>query len=222
MPLYPVNISIEGRLCLVVGGGKVAVRKVESLLPCGARVQLISPEVESRIAELAGKGLLQWIKRKYKPGDLQGAMLVFAATDNEQVQEAVFTEANTLEIPVNVISHPEECTFQIPASMRQGDLLLTVATGGASPALAARIRQKLEGQFGVEYGQLVALMAAVRKAILASGGTQKEHKLIFERILDSDIVDYLKTGQWLETEKLLKSILPPFCDVAVLLDGIRN
>ncbi len=222
MALYPVNLSIQGRLCLVVGGGKVAVRKIEALLPCGADVRVISPEVEERIAELAEQSLLQWERREYKTGDLQDAMLVFAATDSEPVQAAVICEANELQIPVNVVTRPESCTFHVPASMQRGDLLITVATGGASPALAARIRRELEENYGTEYEYLLILMAAVRKAVLEQGGTQKEHKSIFERILDSGIKDQIREKRWDDVEDLLRTILPPSCDIPVLLASIEH
>ncbi len=222
MALYPVNLSIQGRHCLIVGGGKVAVRKIETLLPCGADVRVISPKGEERIADLAGQGVLQWERRKYKNGDLQGAMLVFAATDNEAVQEAVISEANELQIPVNVASQPDACTFHVPASMQRGDLLITVATGGASPALAARIRRELEETYGTEYGYLLILMSAVRKAVLERGGTQKEHKSIFERILESGIKDQIREKRWDEVEDLLRTVLPPSCDIPMLLAAIEH
>lgn len=222
MPLYPINISIEGKLCLVIGGGKVATRKVESLLPCGAVVTIISPEAEKRIADLAKEGLLTWEKRVFKRGDLQGAMLVFAATDNDLIQNTILAEANELEIPVNVVTIPDACTFQVPASIRRGDLLITVATGGGSPALASRIRKELEEKYSPEYGQLVTLMAAVRKAILASGGTQEEHKQIFERILGSNIIECLKDEKLAEIEMRLQHILPPSCDISSILASIQN
>ena len=222
MALYPVNLSIQGRLCLVVGGGKVAVRKIEALLPCGADVRVISPDVEKRIADYFENGLLRLEKRQYKTGDLQGAMLVFAATDNEAVQAAVIAEADKLQIPVNVVTRPESCTFHVPASMQRGDLLITAATGGASPALAARIRRELEEKYGAEYEYLLILMAAVREVVLKQGGTQKEHKVIFERILDSGITDQIREKRWDEVGDLLRTILPPSCDIPVLLASIEH
>ena len=222
MALYPVNLSIQGRLCLVVGGGKVAVRKIEALLPCGADVRVISPAAEKRIVDYSARGLLRWEKRSYKTGDLQGAMLVFAATDNEAVQAAVIAEANELQIPVNVVTRPEACTFHVPASMQRGDLLITAATGGASPALAARIRCELEEKYGVEYEYLLILMAAVRRAVLEQGGTQKEHKALFERILDSGIKAQIREKRWGDVEDLLRTILPPSCDIPALLASIEH
>lgn len=130
MPLYPVNLAISDQLCLVIGGGSVATRKVESLLPCGAIIRVISPQAGNRIGELAEAGLLQWEQRPYSHGDLEGAKLVFAATDSHEVQERIIAEATDSGILVNVVTRPEACTFQVPASLRRGELLLTVATGG--------------------------------------------------------------------------------------------
>jgi precorrin-2 dehydrogenase/sirohydrochlorin ferrochelatase len=205
-----------------VGGGKVAVRKIEALLPCGADVLVISPAAEKRIVDFSKRDLLRWEKRPYRNGDLQGAMLVFAATDNGPVQAAVIAEANDLKIPVNVVTRPESCTFHVPASMQRGDLLITAATGGASPALAARIRRELEEKYGTEYEYLLILMAAVRKAVLEQGGTQKEHKVIFERILDSGIKDQIREKRWDDIEDVLRTILPPSCDLPVLLASIEH
>ena len=127
MSLYPVNLDIHGVLCVIIGGGSVASRKVDSLLPCGAEIRVISPEVCTRLAGLADAGLLEWQQREYNKGDLDGAKLVFAATDNPEIQEQIVIEAGAAGVLVNVIDMPEACTFQVPASFRQGELLLTVS-----------------------------------------------------------------------------------------------
>ncbi len=222
MALYPVNLDIRKQLCLVIGGGRVASRKVASLLPCGAVVRVISPVAEKTIIELARTGLLEWQQREYLSGDLQGAKLVFAATDNREVQEQVVAEANDAGILVNVITSPDACTFQIPASLRRGDLLITVATGGGSPALAARIRRDLEVIYGPEYGLLVGLMADVREEIVAASDAQDEHKRIFEKLLESDILECIRVQQWRKLASRLQHILPSAVDVAALVQGIEN
>ncbi len=218
MSLYPVHLAIEGQLCMVIGGGSVATRKVESLLPCGAVIRVISPVAGDRIVELAEAGLLEWQQRNYHQGDLQGAKLVFAATDSQDVQDRIVREANGSGILVNVVTRPEACTFQVPASLRHGDLLITVATGGGSPALAARIRQELEQIYGPEYGQLVALMAQLRKDVVPSGGAQAEHKRIFEKVLDGDILGYIRKRDWQGLEALLRTILPSTINVPGLVE----
>lgn len=222
MSLYPVNLDIRDQLCLVIGGGNVASRKVETLLSCGAVVHLISPEADKRLESLAGAGLLQWHRRRYTPGDLRGAKLVFAATDNREIQEQIVAEANDGGIPVNVATIPDACTFQVPASFRRGDLLITVATGGKSPALAARIRKELETVYGHEYAVLAGLLGDVRREILRSGAGQDEHKRIFENMLDDGILDCIKERNWNDLQNLLRDILPSDVDVPSLVEGARS
>ncbi|MEN8198726.1 MAG: bifunctional precorrin-2 dehydrogenase/sirohydrochlorin ferrochelatase [Thermodesulfobacteriota bacterium] len=222
MSLYPVYLDIRDQLCLVIGGGKVARRKVESLIPCGALVRLVSPEVDEALADLAASGRVDWQQRNYAPGDLQGAKLVFAATDNDEIQEQVVREANELAIPVNVITNPDACTFQVPASFNRGDLLISVATGGKSPALAARIRKELEKIYGAEYAVLTELLGDVRGKVLALSDRQEEHKGIFERMLDDDILWCVKGRKWDDLQDLLQDILPAAIDVPALVKGARD
>ncbi|MCF8056293.1 MAG: bifunctional precorrin-2 dehydrogenase/sirohydrochlorin ferrochelatase [Desulfocapsa sp.] len=222
MSLYPVNLDIRNQLCLVIGGGDVASRKVESLLSCGAVIRVVSPEAGERIVELAHAGLLEWQQRTYVVGDLQGAKLVFAATDSREVQRQIVAEANDAGILVNVITSPDACTFQVPASFRRGDFLITVATGGGSPALAARIRKDLEAIYGPEYGLFVGLMADVRKKIVDSSDAQKEHKRIFEKLLDGDILECIRRQEWSKLTSLLENILPSTIDVSSLVKGMQN
>jgi len=220
--LYPVNLNICGKLCLVIGGGSVASRKLDSLLPCGATLRVISPVVCDHIAALAGDGLVEWRERGYRRGDLQGAALVFAATDSPRIQKEIVAEAGEADILVNVIDMPEACSFQVPASFRRGELLLTVATGGGSPALAARIRRDLERFYGAEYGQLVAMMADIRKEIVSSSDNPAEHKKVFEKILDGDVLDCIKEQRWEKLEGLLRNILPAGMDLSGLLERMQN
>jgi len=213
---------IDDCLCLVIGGGSVATRKVESLLPCGAVIRLISPIVSERLVELAESGLLEWQKRDYRHGDLQGAKLVFAATSNKKVQKQIISEANDLAISVNAADMPEACTFQVPASFRQGDLLLTVATSGGSPALAARIRKELEISYGPEYGLLVSFMAGLRREVLKETSSPVAHKQLFGEVLDSDILACIRNKKWKDLETLLQNILPPTIDISNLMKGMQD
>ena len=222
MSLYPLNLDIRNQLCVVVGGGTVASRKIESLLPCGAQIRVISPDVVENIAERAEAGLLDWQQREYRQGDLLGAKLVFAATDNQIIQKQIVADADVAGILVNVIDMPDACGFQVPASFRRGGLLLTVATGGGSPALAAHIRKDLEASYGPEYEILVALMAALRPEIVALGDNPSDHKQIFEKILDSDILGCIRQQRWDELSTLLQNILPAQINVLNLVKGIQN
>ena len=222
MSLYPVNMDIRDLLCVIIGGGTVASRKIESLLPCGAQIRVVSPMVIEQIAERAQAGLLDWQQKKYQQDDLSGAKLVFAATDNPSIQKQIVADADAAGILVNVIDMPESCNFQVPASFRRGRLLLTVATGGGSPALAARIRKELEVSYGPEYEMLVSLMADIRKEVFAFSDKPGEHKQMFEKILDSDILNCIRQKQWDKLSKLLQTILPARIDFVKLVRGIEK
>ena len=168
--LYPIFLDLAGRRCVVVGGGEVASRKARKLLQAGADVVMISPEVKN---ELAGRGL-EIHERPYRPGDLEGAYLAFTATDSREVNAAVAREARERGIPANVADRPSEGDFALPATLSRGRLQVAVSTGGASPALARRIRGELEGLFGPEWADLVERFDAARKRGEAPGEELEE------------------------------------------------
>lgn len=222
MALYPVNLDVRDMPCLVVGGGAVASRKVDSLLFCGAVIRVVSPEVCPHLEELALSGLLEWQKKKYDNGDLGDARLIFAATDNPVIQKQIVAAANAAGVLVNVADMPDACTFQVPASFRQGKLLFTVATGGGSPALAARIKREIAARYGPEYGVFVAMMSDVRGRVVASSDSPVDHKRVFEKLLDSDILENIREKRWDEVSTLLRHILPAEIDVSLLVRNMRN
>ncbi len=222
MSLYPVNLDINGMPCLVIGGGRVASRKVASLLPCGAVVKVISPEVCTHIEKLAQSGLVEWEARSYATGDLDGVKLVFAATNRPEIQKQIVNEARLADILANVIDMPEACTFQVPASFRQGELLFTVSTGGGSPALAAQIKRDLEKNYGPEYGLLVVMMKDLRKEVVGLSNNLTEHKRVFEKLIDDDVLECIRERQWAELTVMLQRILPVEVDVLRLIERMQS
>lgn len=222
MSLYPVNLDIRDLLCVIIGGGTVASRKIESLLPCEAKIRVVSPMVIELIAERAQAGMLDWQQKKYEQDDLSGAKLVFAATDNPIIQKQIVADADAAGILVNVVDMPESCGFQVPASFRRGELLLTVATGGGSPALAARIRKELESSYGPEYVGFVALLAAVRQEIVPFSDDLAKHKQMFDKLLDSDILNYIQQEKWGKLGSLLQNILPARIDTLRIVREMQN
>ncbi len=205
--MYPVCLEITGQRCTVVGGGSVAERKVVGLLAAGARVLVISPILTDILIGLALEGRVEWLERGYQSGDLSGALLVFAATDSRDVQEAVVREANRTGQLVNVIDAPASCSFQVPAVVRRGDLTLAVSTGGKSPAVAAMVRGQLEENFGMEYAQLLDLMAWIRERELSGNREPAERKRVFKKILHDDIVSWIQHGRWDRLRIHLQSVL---------------
>ena len=157
--LYPIFLNLDGKRCVVVGGGAVANRKARKLLQARARVVVISPEVRPELASMT----VEVRRRPYREGDLEGAFLAFAATDRREVNAAVVREARQRDIPVNVADEPSEGDFALPSTLRRGQLQGAVSTGGASPGLAQRIRRELEEAFGYEWAGVVEALHRARR-----------------------------------------------------------
>jgi len=199
-PYYPIALKMEGRLALVVGGGVVARRKVESLIECGARVRVVAPEAEPALAEMADAGGIELRRRPYEPGDLEGAFIAIAATDAPAVNTRVAADARARGVLVNSVDKPEECDFIATAVVRRGDLLISIFTGGSSPALSKRIREQVEALIGPEYGDLVALLGKLRPEVMAARATERERTEVWRRILDSDVPALVRAGRVADAE----------------------
>ncbi len=158
--LYPIFLDLSDRRCVVVGGGEVANRKARKLLQARARVTVISPEIGAELESVA----VEVHRRPYREGDLEGAYLAFAATDSREVNAAVAREAEERGVPVNVADRPSEGDFALPSALRRGRLQVAVSTGGASPTLARRIRDKLEEVFGPEWAGIVEELRKNRRS----------------------------------------------------------
>ncbi|MEK7848331.1 MAG: bifunctional precorrin-2 dehydrogenase/sirohydrochlorin ferrochelatase, partial [Chloroflexota bacterium] len=148
---YPVFLQLRGRLCVVVGGGEVAQRKVEALVEAGARVRVISPSLSPRLSQLAASGQVGAEPRPYATGALKGAFLAIAATDDPEANRQVVREARRRRVLLNVVDEPRACSFIMPSVVRRGELVLAISTGGLSPALSRKVREDLEAHFGAEY-----------------------------------------------------------------------
>lgn len=207
MSFYPICLDLEGRSCVVVGGGRVAERKVQGLLSCSAQVKVISPEMTEELLHLHAEGIIQWLAREYIRGDLRKAFLVIAATNNEATQKLVYEEAVTRNLLLNVADVPQRCNFILPATVRRGDLIISVSTSGKSPALARKLRMELEKRYGSEYRVLVNILGAIRPEILASGLSQLDNENLFKKLLHDDMAEWIKGRKWGIMEKHLRSVL---------------
>jgi precorrin-2 dehydrogenase/sirohydrochlorin ferrochelatase len=207
--MYSLTLNISGKLCVVVGGGAVAERKVLSLLEAGAAVRLISPQLTNTLHELADAGRIDWLNRRFEHGDLADALLVFAATDNAAVNAAVAQDAAAAGKLVNVADAPELCGFQAPAVVRRGDLSIAVSTNGKSPALAARIRKALAAEYGAEYAVLLELLGRIRERTLAGTADSQARRNLFENLLHEDILLWIRTGQQERLRSHLRAVLGP-------------
>jgi precorrin-2 dehydrogenase/sirohydrochlorin ferrochelatase len=205
-----------------VGGGAVAARKIDTLLQCGAQVRVVSPKVCRIIQDLAEQGKIDLQHREYRDSDMLDAALVFAATNNSEVQNKVAEHAAVWGIPLNSADDPANSDFHVPARISRGDLMITVSTGGASPALASVIKRKFETEFGPEYGILTQLMAIVRENVVGKDYSSEENKVLFHRILKMPVLACIKERNWGELQSLLVSVLPASINCAALISRLER
>jgi precorrin-2 dehydrogenase/sirohydrochlorin ferrochelatase len=222
MSLYPVNINISGKLCLVVGGGAVALRKTKSLLAGGARVRVICPEINAELKDLALSREIEWFERGFAEGDLKGAFLVFAATDNPVVQALITEEALKSSVLLNSADDPRNSDFHVPAHFRRGKMLVTVSTGGSSPALAKKIRQQLEIELVPEYELVVGLLALIREKVVSLSDDSRANGKLFSRLLQLGTVELILESNWFDLQMMLLRELPESVDAVTLLKNFLD
>lgn len=186
---YPVYLDIRGKRCVIIGGGKVALRKAYSLQDAGANVAVVSPDICLDLEKQKG---LTIIKKSYEEGLLDNAFLVIAATDNEVVNKKVAEDAGKRNIMVNVVDCPELCSFTVPSTIKRGDLCISISTAGASPAFAKNIRRELEGMFGPEYEEYVNLLSRMRALALSNVTDEPKRRKILQRFADKDLLEMVK------------------------------
>ena len=193
---YPVLLDLAGRACLVVGGGKVAERKVAGLLEAGASVVVVSPAVTPGLASLAGTGALRWAGRAYQPGDLVGTVLVVAAAGDPAVNRQVAWDSRSAGKLVNVADEPALCDFFVPAALRRGRLTIAVSTGGTSPALAARIRDRLAGMFPAGWGPYLDFLGEMRERVRHGVRDRQKRRDMLEQLAGEEIWKLLEKGDF--------------------------
>ncbi|MGH2913618.1 MAG: precorrin-2 dehydrogenase/sirohydrochlorin ferrochelatase family protein [Solirubrobacteraceae bacterium] len=206
-PFYIACLRLKGRRCVVVGGGDVGLEKVEGLLACDAAVTLVAPEAHPALRELAAEGSLHWHARAYEPADLDGCLIAIAATDDSEVNIAVFDDAERRAMLVNVVDVPPLCNFILPAIVRTGPLAVAISTAGASPALAKRMKREIGELFGEPYADLAVLLNDARGWAKATLPTYQDRKAFFERIVNGapDPIALLRDGDRAAVRELIES-----------------
>jgi precorrin-2 dehydrogenase/sirohydrochlorin ferrochelatase len=204
MPHYvPVMMNCEGRRLIIVGGGLVAERKVSSLLGAEATIVVISHELSPWLQSCFEDGLITWLERGYMEGDLEGAALVFAATDQAIVNEAVVVEATKLGIPVNHAGDGKRGTFITPSSVRRGKLIIAVSSSGAGPIVATNLCREIEKQYGAEYETYIDFLSSVRMVIKHRVSDISERHYLFKLLAEMDVLTDIRNGKfhfWSEEE----------------------
>jgi precorrin-2 dehydrogenase / sirohydrochlorin ferrochelatase len=196
-PFYIACLRLTGRRCVVIGGGDIGLEKVEGLLACDADVVLIAPEAHPELIQLALEGSIRWAAREYAAGDLDGALIAIAATDDTDLNIRVFEDAEARSMLVNVVDVPPLCNFILPAIVRTGPLAVAISTAGASPALAKRMKREIAEAFGEPYALLAILLNEVRGWAKGTLPTYQDRKHFFESIVNGepDPIELLRAGQ---------------------------
>jgi precorrin-2 dehydrogenase/sirohydrochlorin ferrochelatase len=210
----PIFIDLRGKPVVVVGGGTVAARKIETLLKAGAQVKVIAPGVTDEIASFEG---LEIETREYEEDDLEKAFLVFAATDDEKTNRAVSEEARQRRIFCNVVDRPELCSFIVPSIVERGPIKVAISTGGLSPALSRRLRHVIGKTIGDEYVALAAVLGKVRPLVRSQPGTADEHKRVFELLIDSELIEAIRAGNRGMAEDILFQALGQRIDLSEVI-----
>lgn len=191
---YPAFLHLEGRPCVVIGSGPIAEQKTVGLLHAGARVTVISPDPPRRLQDLASDGVIQIRRRAYEPGDLDGAFLAIVHSDDPDVRDRAWREAERRRVLINAVDDMPHCAFIAPAVFEQGDLTVAVSTAGKSPALAVRVRNRVGALLGPEYATLLSLLGDLRAEVGARVPDAAARTALWYRIVDSDAIEFIARG----------------------------
>ncbi|MDD2585460.1 MAG: bifunctional precorrin-2 dehydrogenase/sirohydrochlorin ferrochelatase [Syntrophomonadaceae bacterium] len=210
--LYPVYIDLKNRQCLVIGGGKVAERKIANLLEYGAQVTIVSPQVEANIRIWAAEETIVWYKREFTEHDLQNVFMVFIATDNSSLNGEVAEFCRQKGILVNAVDDPSNCDFFVPSIIRHGSLVISISTGGNSPLFAKKLRTDLEKVITPEYGEFIEMLGETREYIKKNVPDIEVRKKIFASLVYSDILDLLKVGEKEKAREKMETCMSSWLD----------
>ncbi len=206
MKYYPIYLDIKGKNCLIVGGGPVGIRKAATLERCGAKVRIISETFLTGIDELKKTGIC-FVKKKYEKQEMKGMFLVFAATNNADLNQEIKKDALELGILCNIADSLDNSDFLLPSTVERGNLVIAVSTSGSSPAMAKKIRQDLGFQFGPEYATFLQLMENIRKRFLLSDNDPDENKKIFYDLIDKGLLEFIKAKDEKSINRVLREVL---------------
>lgn len=201
---YPIFLDLSGKTCLVVGEGHEIAGKVRGLVDAGATVRYVNPRAVASIEALATAGLISWERREFEEHDLDGCFLAIADCEDNA---AIFRLAEASRVLVNAVDDPQHCRFSFGSVHRRGDLTIAISTNGAAPALAVRLRERLEREIGAEYGELLGMLQNARGEIGSRIADFSVRRALWYRIVDSDILGKLRMGQREEAKRALRQMI---------------
>jgi len=207
MKYFPAFLDLQGRAAVVIGGGRVAERKVLTLLACGARVTVVSPALTPKLSYLVQAGAIRRYARRWRPADLKEAFLIMATTEDRKANAEIARQAHENSRLVNIADDPARCNVITPSVMTRGDLMIAVSTGGKSPALARRIRLELEKSFGAEYGKFLSILSSVREEVKSRVPSITRRRRILQRLAASDLLTLLRQGKKKQAKKRIRQIV---------------
>lgn len=208
--MYPINLILDNKSCVVLGGGHVALRKVKGLLDAKAKVTVISPEIVAELAKLVEEKRIIWQKKCYEQGDLDDFTLAICAIGNEKINAEVQREAKQKKVILNVVDRLEFCDFALPAKIRRGDLLVTFSTNGKSPALAKYLRCKMEREFDETYAKWLDRLVQLRKEAIETLPTSDDREIFWRSALSDDVMELVKNKKYDEAEASIRDAISSF------------
>ncbi|WP_196593660.1 precorrin-2 dehydrogenase/sirohydrochlorin ferrochelatase family protein [Pectinatus sottacetonis] len=208
--MYPINLILDDKPCVVIGGGEVAYRKIKGLIEAKAKVTVISPRLHDKLARMNADGEFTWINREYRDGDIKNYILAVSATDDETINHKVANEAKKEKILINVVDHLALCDFAMPAVIRRGNLLVTSSTNGKSPAMAREIRRELEKFLDNGYAPFIDKMAELRQKAKKAIPTFQQREDFWRQVLDEDILKLVRMGKIKEAEDKICNAISSF------------
>jgi len=201
---YPVFLNLENKKAVVIGGGKIAERKILSLVKAKADITVISPDITARIAREKQKGAIRHINRRYRSGDITSAFLVIAATDSPRLNKLISDEASCL---VNAVDMPSLCNFIVPSVLQRGPLTIAVSTSGVSPALSRSIRKEIENIYGTEFSEYLKALQEIRAEAMKVIADQKKRGEVLKSVASAQMIRMLRQKGPKETQKKAKALL---------------
>lgn len=204
---YPVYIEMRDQPVVVIGGGKIAEGKVDGLLAAKAHVTVISPDLTPHLRELVDQDQVRYLARTYQPGDLTGAFMVICATDRADINHRVWQEATTNHQLVNVVDDTPRCNFIAPSILRKGDLTIAISTSGKAPALAVRLKERLQRELGSEYERFLELAGELREPLARHIPDFETRKALWYQLVDSEILDVLADGDETAAREIISHVV---------------